>query len=151
MRTGLKTAGNTPFTLSAGFIPSFNSSATTISKTAGVKYFNYAFTFDPAYSFPLGIEAGFASEISLRQKIDQFDQNHNIVLLNPYLEKKFLPGKGLTLRLSVNDVLNQNRGIVRDIYPYYTEERSYLTYKRYGMIRLSYQSVNKGGTAVDTS
>jgi hypothetical protein len=53
----------------------------------------------------------------------------------------------LTLRASINDILDQNKGYSRNIQPNAIVERNYLTLGRYGLITLTYNFNNKGGSA----
>ncbi len=70
---------------------------------------------------------------------------------NAYLEKKFFKTEALTLRFSVNDILNQNKGYNRNIQPYAIVEEHYLTYQRYGLITLTWNFKNKGGAGAPKS
>lgn len=62
-------------------------------------------------------------DFNLRQKLNSYDRDNNVILWNAYLEKKFLKKDVLTLRVSINDILDQNKGFSRTIQPYAIEEK----------------------------
>jgi hypothetical protein len=100
---------------------------------------------------PGKLEIGSDIDFNLRQKLTAYDVNNNVVVWNAYLEKKFFKTEALTLRFSVNDILNQNKGYNRNIQPYAIVEEHYLTYQRYGLITLTWNFKNKGGAGAPKS
>ena len=144
-RINAKTAKREKYDLYATFIPSLNKATTSISTASSTNFTNYKFNTGGSADLPARFEIGTDIDINIREKINDYDINNNVVLLNAYVEKKFLKDDVLTLRLSINDILDQNKGYDRFIYPFYTEERTFLTFRRYGLIGLTYNFVNKGG------
>jgi hypothetical protein len=126
--------------------PTFNQSKSTISSVSNTNYWTYIFSMDGNVQLPGKLEIGSSVDFNLRQKINAFDQNNNVVLWNAYLEKKFMKSEALTLRASINDILDQNKGYSRVIQPSAIQERRYLTFRRYGLITLTYNFNNKGGS-----
>ena len=49
-------------------------------------------------------------DANFRQKTSAFDFNTNVILWNAWIGKKFLKGDALLLKVSANDLLNQNIG-----------------------------------------
>jgi hypothetical protein len=131
--------------------PSYNMSKSTISKVAGSNYWSYNYGVDGNYTLPGKLEIGSDVDMNFRQKLTAFDVNTDVILWNAYLEKKFLKKDALTLRLSVHDILNQNKGYDRTIQPNAIEEKHYLTYQRYGLITLTWNFNNKGGAGAPKS
>ena len=70
--------------------------------------------------------------------------NNNFTLWNASLAKAFLKNKKGELRLSVNDILNQNTGITRNTNANYVEDIRYSVLKRYVMLTFTY-SLSKFG------
>ena len=70
-----------------------------------------------------------------------------MIVWNAYAEKKFMKNDALVLRVSINDILDQNKGYSRNIQPFSIVEKHYLTYRRYGLISLTWNFTNKGGDA----
>jgi len=139
------------FELSASVTPSYSISKSSISTVAGTNYWAFDYALNGSYELPWKLETGTDIDFNLRQKINAFDKNNNVILWNAYLEKKFLKNDVLTLRASINDILEQNKGYSRNIQPNAIVERNYLTLGRYGLITLTYNFNNKGGTAAPKS
>lgn len=131
--------------------PAYTHSKSSISTVAGSRYWSYLFSLEGDYQLPWKMEIGSDVDFNLRQKISAFDNNNNVILWNAYLEKKFLKNDVLTLRASINDILDQNKGYSRTVQPYAIEEKNYLTFRRYGLITLTYNFNNKGGDGAPTS
>ena len=70
-------------------------------------------------------------EISLREKTAMYDKNTNVVLWNAYLGKKFLKDDKGMIKISVNDLLNQNIGYSRFVNNSTITENNYQTIARY--------------------
>lgn len=145
LRLNAKLANRDQYDFYATFIPSYNTSTSSISSFSATRFTNYNFNTGGNINLPAKFEFGTDITINLRQKVNAYDINNNVLLLNAYLEKKFLKNDALSLRFSVNDILNQNKGYDRFITPFYDEEKTFLTFKRYGLIGLTYNFVNKGG------
>ncbi|MES2619887.1 MAG: TonB-dependent receptor [Bacteroidota bacterium] len=64
--------------------------------------------------------------------------NQNIFLWNAALGYKFLKDQSLDVRLSVNDILNQNNGISRNITETYIEDTKTEVLKRYLLLTITY-------------
>ncbi len=77
--------------------------------------------------------------------------NQQYLLWNAYVGYKFLKNKNLEAKISVFDILNQNRSISRTITGAYTEDNNTTVLRRYGMFTLTYTLKNfKSGTAPKT-
>ncbi len=145
LRINIKISKRDEYDFYTTFIPSINKSTSTISAVSATNFTNYNLNTGGNITLPAKFEAGTDININLREKVNKYDVNNNVILINAYVEKKFLKNDVLTLRLSINDILNQNKGYDRYITPFYSEEKTYLTFKRYGLIGLTYNFVNKGG------
>ncbi len=75
--------------------------------------------------------------------------NQNFVLWNAYVGYKFLKDKSLEAKVSVYDILNQNRSISRSVTEAYMEDSKTNALKRYSMFTLTYTFKNfkNGSTA----
>ncbi len=144
LRINAKTAKRENYNFYATFIPSINKSTVSISAVSSTKFTNYNFNLGGDVSLPAKFELGTDIDINIREKMNEYDINNNVFLLNAYVEKKFFKNDVLTLRFSINDILDQNKGYDRLIYPLYTEESTYLTFRRYGLIGLTYNFIKKG-------
>lgn len=127
--------------------PGYQISKSSISTAATTKYWTHQISLDGYYVLPAKFEIGSDVEVNLRQKTKTFDRNNNVVLWNAYLEKKFLKTEALSLRISMHDILDQNKGYYRYETASSVVEQQYLTFGQYGLITLTYNFVNKGGRA----
>jgi hypothetical protein len=74
--------------------------------------------------------------------------NQNFILWNAYAGYKFLKNQSLEAKISVYDILNQNRSINRTITETYTEDSNTQVLKRYLMLTLTYTFKHfKGGSS----
>ena len=78
-----------------------------------------------------------------RQKTSVFDNNNNVVFLNAWFGKKLLAGDALLIKVSVNDLFNQNIGFNRTVNTNFRTENTYSTIQRYFMLSAVW-SFNKG-------
>ena len=106
--------------------PGYTRSKSSISKAASTNYWTYSFSVEGNVVLPGKIEIGSDVDFQFREKLDALDNQNNVILWNAYLEKKFLKNDVLTLRASVNDILDQNKGYSRTVQPDATVERTYL-------------------------
>lgn len=139
------------YTFDFQFRPEYNTSKSSISTAAASNYWTYNFQVSGDVTLPWKLELGTDWVIDLRQQQQLFDQNNNTFLWNAYLEKKFLKNDALTLRASVHDILDDNKGYYRDFGATSIEESRYLTFRRYGLVTLTYNFVNKGGKSPENS
>ncbi len=83
--------------------------------------------------FVLNTDVTHTSYLGLNQAFNQ-----NYVLWNAAIGYKFLKGRALEARVSVFDLLNQNRSIGRTVTGLYTEDYQTVALRRYGMFSLIY-------------
>lgn len=151
LRLSLRTYKKDKYQFSASATPSYNISKSSISKVAGTNYWSYNYSVNGNYTLPWKLEIGSDVDMDFRQKLNAFDVNTDVILWNAYLEKKFLEKDALTLRFSIHDILNQNKGYNRSVQPYAIVEKHYLTYQRYGLITLTWNFNNRGGVGAPKS
>lgn len=87
----------------------------------------------------------------LREKVSEFDNNNNVLLINAYLSKSFLKDKSLVIKLYGNDLLNQNIGFNRFVNNNMISETYNNTIKRYGMLSIAWnftkmKAISQDGT-----
>lgn len=73
-----------------------------------------------------------------------FGNSFSRVLINSHLSKTFLKNDQLSLRLSGNDLLNQNVGFSRNAFNNYISQNSYTTIRRYFMFSLVWDFSSMG-------
>lgn len=117
--------------------PDFNSNFTNTSRTK-TEFFSIRNKFNFKYSFPKGLELGTDMDWYVREKTSPSDINNNIFLWNAYISQSFLKDKSLVLRLTGNDILNQNVGYSRYAFNNIISETSYNNIRRYFMLSLAW-------------
>ncbi|MBS1737967.1 MAG: outer membrane beta-barrel protein [Bacteroidetes bacterium] len=146
MQVSLRMDKKDKFQLNLSAEPMYNQSKSSISTISNMDYWTFNYNVDGNVQLPGKLELGSSVDFNLRQKVNAFDQNNNVILWNGYLEKKFMKSEALTLRASINDILDQNKGYNRVVQPSSIQESRYLTFRRYGLITLTYNFNNKGGS-----
>ncbi len=139
------------YNFDASFTPTYSQSRSSISTAASTHYWTYDYSFNGSIYPVKKLEIGTDIDFNFRQKLNAFDKNNNVIVWNAFIEKKFMKNEALTLRASINDILNQNKGYNRTIQPYSIVEKHYLTFQRYGLITVTWNFNNKGGTGAPKS
>jgi len=139
------------YNFDVSFTPSYSKSTSSISSVASTHYWTYDYSLNGSIYPVKKLEIGSDIDFNLRQKLSAFDQNNDVILWNAYIEKKFLKKDALTIRASINDILNQNKGYSRNIQPNSIVEKHYLTFQRYGLITITWNFNNKGGAGAPKS
>jgi hypothetical protein len=148
---GLRYYKEEKYNFDASFTPSYSKSNSSISSAASTDYWTYDYSFNGSIYPVKKLEIGTDIDFNFRQKLNQFDKNNDVIVWNAYIEKKFLKKDALTLRASINDILNQNKGYDRNIRPNAIVERHYLTFQRYGLLTVTWNFNNKGGAGAPKS
>ena len=119
----------------------FNPSVTYTDNKATISTYTASYwasdnTLSGTLQLPLNFEISTSLNWMIRQKTVVFDNNNNVLKWNAHVSKKFLKNKELELRVSVNDILNQNIGYMRSAQDNYIMQNTYNTIRRYGMVSL---------------
>lgn len=133
------------YEFSLDYNPSFNTSKSSISTVASQNYWIQNISFDGRYTLPWKVDLGTDISFEHRQKLSASDTKNQVIYWNAYLEKRLLKKEQLTVRFSMNDILDQNKGYERLIQPNAIVERNYMTFQRYGLITITY-NFNTTGT-----
>jgi hypothetical protein len=112
----------------------YNRSTSSIRPDVITQFWTYNTNLNADFTLPWKINFNTDIEGNFRQKTSVFDQNNNVITWNASITKKILPkDKGL-LRLSVNDLLNQNLGFNRFATSNMVKEDNYQTLRRYFLL-----------------
>jgi hypothetical protein len=85
------------------------------------------------------------ADINFREKTPIFPNNLNNTLLSAWFGKKFLKNDALLIKVSGNDLLNQNIGFNRNAYSNFITQNTYSIIKRYYMLSVVW-NFTKAGT-----
>ncbi len=130
-----------------------NTSATytrsTSSVQSNVKTNYWQFNVEPNGDVFLPAKFQVHTEINARftQKTSAFDYKTNVILWNAWIGKKFLKGDALLVKVSANDILNQNQGFNRTVNSNFITQNTYSTIQRFFMLSVVW-NFNKAGTPV---
>jgi hypothetical protein len=116
---------------SISFDATYTTSRSSIQKNVKVNYWTYEINPDFDFYLPWKLQLHADCNFIFRQKTSAFDDNNNVVLLNAWFGKKMLPGDALVIKISGNDILNQNIGFNRNVSTNYVVQNTYLTIQRY--------------------
>lgn len=122
----------------------YNTLQSTLRKDVVTNYWISTYSVYGAYQFLKRFEIGSDCDFNYRQRTTEFDQNFNTIIWNAYVSRKFLKSKNLELRITCNDLLNQNIGFRRNATSNYINENTYTVLRRYYMIGLTW-NFSKGG------
>ena len=132
---------------------SFRASATYTTSTSSIqtnlttKYWTYNLSPNLDFFLPLNMQIHSDLDYSYRQRTSAFDNNNNVALWNAWFGKKLLKGDQLLIKVSANDILNQNKGISRNVSSNFISQNSYSTIQRYFMLSFVWNFTKTGTTA----
>lgn len=112
----------------------YTTSQSSIQQNVGIRYWTYNIRPDLDFYLPLKMQIHTDCDFIFRQKTSVFDNNNNVVLLNAWLGKKLLKGDAMLIKVSVNDLFNQNIGFNRTVNSNFITENTYTTIQRYFML-----------------
>ncbi len=123
----------------------YTNSTSSIRKNTTTKYWIYTVRADADVFLPLKFQIHADGNYNFRQKTPGFDNNTNVFLVNGWIGKKFFPKDALLVKVSVNDLLNQNIGFSRSVNSNFQSQNTYTTIQRYFMLSLVW-NFTKAGT-----
>lgn len=119
----------------------YNGNYTVIKNSLQTNTDNNFFSHSASAKFNWMFWKGFVFNTSLTNSFyyglgDGFNQN--IFLWNAALGYKFLKDRSLEVRFSVNDILNQNNGVSRNVMETYVEDNRTVVLRRYCLLTITY-------------
>jgi hypothetical protein len=142
---GLYKSKEKKYDLGVRFNANYDRSESSVNSGITTDYWSYEFNPNLDLLLPLKFEINADCDITLRQKTAVFTGNNNVALLNTWVGKKFLKNDALLIKVSGNDILNQNIGFNRTINSNFISQNTYVSIKRYFMFSVSW-NFNKSGT-----
>ena len=115
----------------------YNNARYSLQENLNTDYFTQTYTTDFSYTFKKDIIASTEFDLLINSgRSDGFNQN--IPMWNASLSKQFLKNKAGELKLTVYDILNQNKSITRSIGENYFEDNRTNLIRRYFLISFIY-------------
>lgn len=127
--------------------PSFgyNQSKSSIGTSINNNYFTYGGRMDGQVQLPKKFELQTEINADLRQRINAFATNTNLVVWNAVLTKKFLKKDAGRISLVANDILNQNKGFTRTINSTFISDDRFQRVSRYFLLRFEWSFTQAPG------
>lgn len=124
----------------------YTTSTSSIQLNTKTQYWTYSlgpnFDIYLPYKFQLHGEGDF----SIRPKTDIFPA-YNVFLVNAWFGKKFLANDALVIKVSGNDILNQNIGFNRQVTSNFITQNTYSTISRFFLLSAVWNFTKAGTTA----
>ncbi len=116
----------------------YTKSASSINSFSNTNFRSLAFWLEASKFFKKNFSLNTHLNMNFRQKDPRFPQNNDYIRWNADI-KKYLYKKEISLKLSLNDILNQNRGYERNFSTYKFTESYFTTLKRYWLLTLTWE------------
>ena len=116
----------------------YTKSASSINTFSNTNFRGFSGWGQASFFFKKNFSISTNANINFRQKDPRFPQNNDYIRWNADI-KKYLYKKEISLKLSLNDILNQNRGYERNFSTYKFTESYFTTLKRYWLLTLTWE------------
>jgi uncharacterized membrane protein YgcG len=128
----------------------FNSTSYSVRKENNLHYLNHQYSVDATYTF--------LKEYNVSADFDYFinnglaaGYNRGIPLLNMYISRYLFKKRNGEIRLSINDLLNQNKSINRSVGDNYIQDTYTQVLTRFFLVTFSYNLNKFGGRSPQSS
>ncbi|MDE3144460.1 MAG: outer membrane beta-barrel protein [Bacteroidota bacterium] len=112
----------------------YTTSTSSIQQNITTHYWTYTIHPDLDFYFSKKWHLHTDCDFIFRQKTSVFDNNNNVIFWNLWFDKKVLKSNALMIRVSANDILNQNKGFNRTVNSNFISQNTYTTIQRYFML-----------------
>lgn len=137
-RVGFYKSKEKKYNFEVSFNPNYTRNVSSLRPDIVTKFWTTETGFEGSVFLPKDFEFNTYINYMWRQKTDVFGEDRNVVLWNSYVAKKFLKKKTAEIRLSINDILNQNIGFQRNASSNFISENTYSTLRRYWLLGVTW-------------
>jgi len=145
--TGIYKSKEKKYVIGVDLNASYTTSSSSINAGVVTRYWTYQIQPSADLYLPLKVQVHADADVNLRQKTITFPNNNNVVLVNAWIGKKLLARDALLIKLSVNDLLNQNVGFNRTVNSNFISQNTYTTIRRFAMLSVVWNFTKAGTTA----
>ncbi len=131
IRIGFGKEKDKKYNISYGFNLNYNLSNSSLQPDINNNYWIQTHNFDMNIKLPWKLEINQDVEYTIRQKTSLYDKNNDVILWNAYIGRKILKDDKGMIKISANDILNQNIGYSRYVNNSTITENNYQTIARY--------------------
>ncbi len=124
----------------------YNYSQSSLAKSNNNNYFTYGGRFEGEVTLPWKLELNTSVNADLRQRINAFASNTNLVIWNAALVKKIFKKDAGKISLYANDILNDNKGFTRTINSTFVSDDRFQRISRYFMLKFEWSFTKNPGT-----
>ncbi|HEV7781232.1 MAG TPA: outer membrane beta-barrel protein [Chitinophagaceae bacterium] len=132
------------FSFNIGPTIGYNSSRSSLSSTDN-NYFTYGGRAEAEVTLPWKIEIGTDINADLRQKIDAFASNTNLVIWNARISKKIFKKDAGKISFIANDILDDNKGFTRTINSTFVSDDRFQRISRYFLLKFEWSFTKAPG------
>ena len=125
--------------------PRYNNSRSSINKGIITKYWSVnAYPYIETKFKKQKLYFNLNGELNVYQKTSTFANQRNVFLLNSSLRRTFSKTDAFEVKLSVNDLLNQNLGIRRNINSNFISENTFQNIRRFWLLSFTWNFTKNG-------
>ncbi len=140
LQVGIESEDKYDFSISPSI--GYNSSKSSLSSSIDNNYFTYGGRADAEIMLPWKLELGTDINADLRQHINAFSTNTNLVIWNAHLSKSIFKKDAGKISLIANDILDDNKGFTRTINSNFISDDRFQRISRYFLLKFEW-SFNK--------
>ena len=135
------------FNIYGGPYFAWNHATATVNKSANADYLTLTWWTTVNIFLPKNFELNTDVNVQARQKDPRFTKNSNYTTWNASLVKRMLKDNKLELALSINDILDQNKGYSRSFSSYNFTETYFRTLRRFWLLTVTWNLSKNGKPA----
>ena len=126
---------------------SYNTNKSSLQAHAPQDYWVYLLSPSAAVFLPARVELHTNVNYTIRQKTAAFNADLNVFLWNAWIGKYLLKKDALLIKLAANDLLNQNKGVTRNIAGNFISQNTFSTVRQFFLLSLVWSFSGTGGVA----
>lgn len=123
----------------------YNHSKSSLSNAINNNYMTYGGSAEAEFTLPWKMEFNTTVNADLRQRIEAFADNVNIVAWNAGISKKIFKKDAGKITFYANDILNENKGFTRNISSTFISDDRYQRISRYFLLKFEWSFTKSPG------